>query len=241
MMIVRVLAAFGILAGALAVAGCMGIPLNFTAGSGKTVTTDFDFQDFDAVETSNAFTIAIQQGQTYAVRVTVDDNIQDKLIVEKRGNTLVIALRTGAYTTLTLHAEITMPELTSLKLSGASSAALAGFSGAQNFEGVLSGASTITGDISATSTRLDLLGASRVTLRGQGESLDAKVSGASKLNLGDLVVQTATVNLSGASSALINASQAVDATASGASTVEYIGNPAKVRESSSGASSVKQR
>ncbi len=237
---VRVLAALATLAVALLLSGCAGFPLKSLIGSGQTVSRDYDLAGFDSVQTGNAFDLAITQGDTYAVKVTVDDNVADNLIVEKRGNTLVITLRPGAYSTLTLQAEITMPALAKLALSGASSAALVGFAGGDQFDASLSGASRLTGEMSATHTELDVSGASSVTLSGNGDSLEVKGSGGSKLNLGDLAVQSASVDLSGATSALVNAVQALDVTAGGASSVEYLGDPAHVSEKTSGASSVRR-
>lgn len=241
-MIARILLIVTLLLGGLAVTGCTGIPIMPITNTGAvpTVTRVYDITDFEGVMTDHAFNIAITQGETYAVSVTVDENVIDRLTVEKDGDTLVIGFTRGLITVHTLQAEITMPRLSGVNASGASTVALVGFSGGMAFNGVVSGASRITGDMSAARTVLELSGASNVTLRGESDSLDATASGASKLNLGELAVRSATVNLSGASSALVNVSEALDATASGASTVAYLGNP-QVRADTSGASTVKSR
>ena len=240
-MTVRILTLLVVLVGGLVTASCTLMPINLTRGSGTLVTKSFDIADFDSVSASHAFALAITQGDSYSVQVTIDDNFADMLIVEKDGSTLKLSLEPGGYTNVTQRAEITMPMLGGLRLSGASSAALAGFSGGMDFTGHASGASTITGDISAAKTVLDISGASRVTLRGESDELDAKASGASKLNLGELAVRSATLDLSGASSALVNASEEINASASGSSKVVYLGSPARVQENTSGASSVRQQ
>ncbi len=240
-MTVRILTLLVVLVGGLVTASCTLMPINLSRGSGTVVTKSFDIADFDSVSASHAFALAITQGDAFSVSVTVDDNIADRLTVEKQGATLVIALEGGAYHNVTERAEITMPMLGGLELSGASTAALSGFSGGAAFKGVASGASTITGDLSADRTVLDISGASRVTLRGESDELDAKASGASKLNLGELAVRSATLDLSGASSALVNASEEINASASGSSTIVYLGSPARVQENTSGASSVRQQ
>ncbi len=241
-MFVRIMALFSLLVGGLAAAGCTGLPayLATQTVSGPTVTRSFDITDFDGVSTGNAFNIAITQGDTYSVVVTVDEDVIDRLVVEKNGSTLVIGFTRGLITTHTLQAEITMPQLSGLEASGASTVALVGFSGGMAFRGVVSGASRITGDMSAARTVLNVEGASQVTLRGESDTLTANGSGASKLNLGELAVRSAQVELSGASSALVNAAEELDATASGASTIAYLGNP-QVREDTSGSSTVKPR
>ncbi len=240
MIALRSLAAAVVLMGGLLSSGCYGLPNTFTKGSGTLITQSFDIADFDGVSASHAFNVVITQGDAFSVHVTVDDNVVDLLTVENQDGTLVIALESGAYNNVTERAEITMPMLGGVKVSGAATATLEGFAGGMAFQGVASGASRITGDMSAARTVLDIAGASEVTLRGESDTLDAKASGASKLNLGELVVRSATLDLSGASFALVNASEEIDATAGGASHVEYIGNPATIRQDTSGASSVAQ-
>jgi hypothetical protein len=66
------------------------------------------------------------------------------------------------------------------------------------------------------------------------------VSGASTLNTFDLTSQTVEVEASGASTARVNALKSLRATASGASSVRYRGNPATLSNDASGASSVKR-
>jgi hypothetical protein len=66
-------------------------------------------------------------------------------------------------------------------------------------------------------------------------------SGASHLKLADLKVGNADVTLSGASDATINLAGRLDADLSGASTVEYIGEPTLGIMDTTGASTVKRK
>lgn len=240
-MVRRVWTAAILLIGALVVTGCTGLQLGNIIGSGNVIATEYGFSNFEKLSISNAFTVGVQQGDNFAVRVMVNDNLKQYLIVQVQGDTLVIGMKPGIYTARTLQAEITMPRLTGVKLTGASTAALVGFSGAPSFDGNLSGAAQLTGDLSTTNTTLDISGASEVTLRGATQTLSVTASGASNLNLGDFAVESAKLDVSGATRALVNVSQVLDATASGASSVQYVGIPAQVRENTSGASSVRPR
>ena len=112
-----------------------------------------------------------------------------------------------------------------ITVSGASSIKLVKISaGDVTFD--VSGASGVTGDIEAKNMELEVSGASTTQLEGLAESLAADVSGASNLELADLKVDNADVILSGASNATINLDGRLDAELSGASTLEYIGEPA---------------
>lgn len=51
----------------------------------------------------------------------VDDNVLDRLIVTRTDDLLTVRLEDGSYNNLTLVADITLPDLTYLDISGASS------------------------------------------------------------------------------------------------------------------------
>ena len=67
------------------------------------------------------------------------------------------------------------------------------------------------------------------------------VSGASNLNLESFPVNDATVTVSGASHAVVNPSGTLNVDASGASSLQYIGNPNLGTINTSGASTVNRK
>jgi hypothetical protein len=84
-------------------------------------------------------------------------------------------------------------------------------------------------------------GASDVELDGSASDATIEASGASKARLSDFTVKDAEVKLSGASNASINASGRLDADLSGASQLNYAGNPTMGTIRVSGASKLNQR
>ena len=141
----------------------------------------------------------------------------------------------------TLQARITLPELTGLKLSGASRGTISGFKSAKELALEVSGASSLKGDIEAGDATLNVSGASNVTLKGAARNVDLEVSGASKADLADFAVADARVNLSGASKATVNAEGKLDVTASGASALSYLGHPTLGNVNTSGASTIRRK
>ena len=227
----------------LLLAGC-AIPFGIqVAPSGSVVTKDYDLGNFSAVAAGSAFQVEITRSDKYSVSVTVNENLVERLDVGVSGNTLRISLKPGIGITgaATLKAKVTMPELTGLDLSGASHTTLAGFKSGNNFKADVSGASSLRGDLTCGDAQFDASGASKIELDGSGQNLNIKASGASTLDLSNFTSKNTTVDASGASKAVVNVSGTLDAEASGASTVRYIGDPAKVRENSSGASTVEQQ
>jgi len=207
------------------------------------VTQEEAISDFDKVDISHSFVVDIKQGENFSVIVRVDDNLVEQLQVEKFGSTLKIGLKTGIsiVSNATLEAEITMPELTGLDLSGASSATISGFKSTKNLTVDLSGASSLRGDIEAGDTSFDLSGSSNANLTGSGGNLTLDASGSSDVDLSDFPVVDAEIDASGASTVTVNASGRLDVEASGASNVTYLGDPSMGTIETSGASSVESK
>ena len=96
-------------------------PFGEVVGSGDLVTNQESIRDFTAVDVSSGFNVEISESNSYSVRVTADDNVIEYVEIRKSGDTLVVGLRWGySFRSVTLNAEITMPELYSLELSGGS-------------------------------------------------------------------------------------------------------------------------
>ena len=104
-----------------------------------------------------------------------------------------------------------------------------------------SGASTFKGDISAAKTNFDINGASTADIDGTTTDLTINASGASNFRGGDLQAVSCKIEATGASSANINVSKTIDATASGASSIHYSGGASLSNVDVSGSSTVKKR
>ncbi len=246
-----------ILAAAGLVSGCDRV-----IGSGNLETTSYNITDFTEVEVSYAFTVEVSRASSYNVAVTVDSNLVPYLDVRKTGNALHIGFnRPVAIIRSTQRAVITMPDLRRLELSGASKGTITGFqstnpltldiSGASSVELVnikagdgnfdISGASRISGNATINDGSFDVSGASSLELAGSANDIRGNASGASRLRLEEFAVVDADIEVSGASSAIVNASGRLDVEASGASSVTYVGNPTLGDIDVSGASSVKRK
>jgi hypothetical protein len=211
-------------------------------GSGTLVEQAYEFTDFQEVSLSFAFEGTITQGDTYSVIVRVDDNLVDHLVVEQEGNRVNIGLEQGVLVTRgTMEADITLPNLTLLDVSGASQAQLNSFAIDDDFTGVASGASRIHGDIAAGNLDLEASGASTIALAGTAGDVRANASGASTIDLEELTAANADAEASGASTVIVNTSGQLDAEASGASNVHYLGEPTLGDIQESGGSDVSPR
>lgn len=231
-------------------------------GSGNLETWEMDYSDFTRVEVDSAFEVEISQADSYRVSITTDDNLYRYLDVSRRGNTLRIGLKLiRMYFNTTRKAIVTMPDLQRLSLSDASECQVSGFesgnpvdfdlSGASDLyvdnlkagdtKFGLSGASRASGIMQMADGKFDLSGASRLELEGSANDISIGASGASTLGLGDFPVSDVDIHLSGASVATINASGRLDAHLSGASKLDYTGDPTPGGIDISGGSSINKK
>jgi hypothetical protein len=192
------------------------------SGSGIITTQDKSFSGFSAVAAHKGFTAEITQSDSYSVLVKVDDNLVDKVVVTKQGNTLDVDLKPGIYVSVTLKVMITMPDLDKLKLSGGSHGKISGFEDLDTLVVDLSGGSSVNGDGSVSELRLS-------------------ASGGSQVMLSDFYVYDANVEFSGGSNGTINLDGALDADMSAGSHLWYIGSPTLGDISTSGGSTVSRK
>ena len=246
-------------------AGCVRITGNGVetiTGSSKVETREFDYADFKDVTVGNAFKVDVTQSDSYRVSITMNENLFDYLDISQSGGTLTIRMKPHySYLHATRQASINMPDLRVLKLSGATQGEVDGFSsthplevdisgassldiddleaGDVNFD--ISGASKVSGSIEMANGRLIVSGASTVELRGSAADVTINVSGASRARLTDFPVADAAVDLSGASSATVNASGRLDVDLGGASRLTYFGNPTLGTVNVSGGSTLSEK
>ncbi|HEY5625370.1 MAG TPA: head GIN domain-containing protein [Dehalococcoidia bacterium] len=209
-------------------------------GSGNIETREYDLSGFTAVKASR-FKVEIIQSETYGVTVRADDNIIDRLVVRKSGDTLYLRKRPTFWIIgpITLEATIRMPSLAAIELNGAASARIPEFRGIGRLDIEANGAAEIKGRLAAERIDVLLAGASRLRLAGSAEHVTVEASGASRLDLSELTAATGRVELSGASRATMRFTDAIESVeASGASRLRYLGDPALGRVESSGASRV---
>ena len=221
--------------------GC--VPTTLT-GSGNVVTQEEPLSGFDKVDISHSFEVDISQGESFSVIIRVDDNLVEHLQVVKQGSTLKIGLKPNSpdIRSATLQAEITMPELTRLDMSGSSHATIIGFKSAQALVVDASGASHLQGDIEADTVSFNLGGSSEVILTGSAQNLIMEeASGSSDVDLTDFPVVDASVKAGGKSQVTVNVSGRLDIDASNGANVYYLGDPTLGTIDTSGSATVEPK
>lgn len=202
-----------------------GCGASSVTGSGNIVTRQETFTGFDRLDVSDGFTVDARQADSFSVVIRIDENLEKYLEVAKKGSTLHIGLKPIRPLTLrnvTLQADVTMPGLTGLDMSGGSHCTASGFE-------------------STKALHLDLSGGSHATFSGSVGDVTIDASGGSHVDLSAFVAANADIEAGGGSHVTVNVTGRLDADASGGSHVYYLGSPTLGNIDESSGSGVRRR
>lgn len=208
-------------------------------GSGKLTTRTIDLSRVTSVVAGANFAVQLKSGAPAQAKVTMDDNLVDRVEVSVSGNQLRLGLKPGSRVrNATLRAEVTVNRLDQLAANGASHATLVSPVTGPTLKLVAEGASQITGPVSVDRLEASESGASVLTLSGRAGSMHLSSVGTSQLHGSDLAVADLDAVLSGVSQATVTVNNTLAVTADGVSVLRYRGNPTITRQETSGVSSI---
>jgi hypothetical protein len=225
------------------------------------VTRKFDIKDFENIEIDCAFIFDITAAESYEIAVTANENLFNLINVNRSGDTLRLSLKPVRFHERpVLEARITLPVLKKLRQSAATRGTISGFKTNTPFELFVSGSSSIEMDVESGEVRMEISGASNISgslkapkvdillsgasqanMKGQCKNLVLSAWGAAELDLSDFHSETGVIYLKGASEATVKVDKRLDIDLTGASRLEYIGNPDLCEVTLSGASVLNQR
>ena len=224
--------------------------------------------NFNAIRVSSAIDLYLTQSTSNKVAVSASSNeIRDHIITEVEGGVLIIRLgengtwfnwkKWGNYKT---KAYVSIKDIDAITASGASDVHLINTIESPKIRIKLSGASDMKGDISGGTIIYDISGASdckssvdankivisgegasKIELSGRVDDLSVVISGASDAKLYNLISKGAILKSSGASNIQATVTELLKANSSGASNIDYKGNPSVKESNTSGASSIKHK
>ncbi|GAA4396410.1 hypothetical protein GCM10023187_04520 [Nibrella viscosa] len=204
----------------------------------EDVTENRDLSQFDSLEIWGALNVLVTPGHNSTMTLRGTRRAINCLRVRQYGKMLKLGSRFGFWRRQRdLFLTITTPELKELDVSGACTVQLNGFTKQQTMDLNISGACNINYEGDAEQLTADVSGASRLTLVGHGARLSADITGASQLQAFDYQVEEANIDVTGACSARLHVLRQLWAEATGASKIQYRGDP-RIQFKSSGASSI---
>ena len=204
----------------LAIAGVATWYFDGIHGDGVIKTEDRAVPEFSKVTISGAYKIQWSHGSP-ALSITTDQNLLPHIRTEVSDGSLRIGSKKNLHPTGDATITITSDSLADVELTGANA-----------FK---------AGQLTGPELKVRATGASTIRVDGSVTKLDAGLTGASTLHAQSLQTQTATVSITGASSAEVNATEALKASITGAGTLTYSGNPKKVEKTVTGVGNIRSR
>lgn len=213
-------------------------------GSGNVVTETREVSGFDKISIEYPARVIISQTGKETLTIDAEDNVLPGLKTEVKGNELRIYYKAedGEHVNPTKMPVITITatELVALHFSSAGDSTVEGLE-SEDLDIDLSGAGSLKlNDIAVNNLSVNLSGAGSATASGTADDLDLVISGFGSFNGKDLQTNTTDVNISGAGSATVRVEDSLDATISGAGSVNYYGSPEDVSKQISGVGGVNQ-
>ena len=183
-------------------------------GSGNRKTENREVGSFKAIDSEGAFNFEVTCQKPVSFSIEADDNILPLIHSDVRDGVLYLRTEKGFNTREGIAVRITVPNLESIRAAGA-------------------GKFDIT-ELKNDKFTVRTMGATSLTASGETKSVEIHNEGAGKIDTDGLHAQKAKVEISGAASVDVYASEQLDASVSGVGRVSYSGDPKTVNKNVSG-------
>lgn len=190
-------------------------------GSGDIETENRNVEEFDSIEASGAFEIRVTIGDKQSLSVTADDNLLRHIVTRVRNGKLILDTKRDLNPRRDIIITITAKNLKQIEASGA--------------------CDIFVESINNDYLEIDMSGASDIKLLGSTDKFSVYLSGAGNVDAKNLIAKKVKISLSGASDAVVHATELLDAEVSGVGSVDYYGDPDKVVTDISGVGSINRK
>jgi len=208
------------------------------SGNGKVKEKAWPVEEFNAIKASGALDIIIRQDGNYKAMVKADENLHEYIEVYVRNGTLHLNTTRNIRNARAKEVYLSVGDLEDIDLSGATEVKSVGTLKANKLKLECSGASELDLELEVEDLRSSLSGASQITLKGMAKEVDIQASGASELEWFEFEIEELSLEASGACDAEVFVTKSLKVELSGASELEYKGQPKLEKSAISGASSI---
>jgi hypothetical protein len=191
-------------------------------GSGTTATEARSVSGFTEIFVSGPSDVIIRQDGTETLSIEAESNLLPYLQSKQSGRLLTLGPESGVTVQATrpIRYTLTVRQLSAIRMNGAGSIRADG--------------------LSTDVLQVTLNGGARAELQGTASRQDVLIAGAADYRADRLASKQADVEINGAGTVFLNASDRLEATINGAGTVEYIGSP-RVTQTINGLGTVRRR
>ena len=199
--------------------GCM-LHHDEVVGSGQRQRQKREIGSFTSISTEGAYQIEVVSQQTLGLEIEADDNILPLIATDVSGGVLRIKSTRGFSVKRPVIVKITTPDFQAISASGAGTVEVSGLKN-DKFE-------------------IDSNGAPTIKVSGETGTVDIEANGAGRIDAHKLRASKGSVEANGVAKIEVNASEELNITVSGPSSVVYSGDP-KVNKKVHGPGTIERR
>lgn len=196
-------------------------------GEGEVVSRAHNVGTFNEIKSFGSFNINVTDADDHSVKVEAQENVQQYIEVETKGNELHIRHKKGydIRTDKPVTVNVSAPALRAVHLSGSGNVNSTNqLNGSNDFNIKSSGSGNISLDIETSSLDCSIAGSGNITLKGKTNDLQGKIAGSGNIRAKDLQSAVTSVKISGSGSAEVVATQKLDTKIAGSGDVKYWGD-----------------
>lgn len=193
---------------------------------GNIVTESVSLPAFSGVKLGTKGKINLILGDSIMVEVTGSENIVDLLDMDVTGDVLKIDVNNRCTRNTDLVFDITLPELTSVTISGAGEIVTDSLFTVTDIAVDISGSGSIDLSLDADHIETGISGSGDMNLSGTANSLSSRISGSGDVYAFGLDVLSADLRINGSGGMQVNVADELKAKISGSGDIFYKGTPA---------------
>jgi Putative auto-transporter adhesin, head GIN domain len=192
---------------------------NSIHGSGNLVSQPREITECNGIKVLSIGNIYLTQDNTQKIRVEADDNIIDYVTTKEQNGILLVGLKNGSYSDVTLNVYVSLKTIKNLSIEGSGSI------------------------ISQNSISTDLLssvidGSGNINIKGQSNYLYGVINGSGNINAEKLTTIKCDAVVNGSGICTLNVTDELNAAINGSGTIIIYGNPVNVNSSITGSGSI---
>lgn len=171
--------------------------------------------------------LVVEVGRAGDLRIEGDDNLVERLVVEREGDELVIRTprNTNFDPQLPLRYRVGVASLEGVAVAGSGRIEAAGID-TEDFEVEIAGSGdAVIGGLDARAVSVSIAGSGNAVLDGTADAVEVNIAGSGNAEAGELAVRDAEVNIAGSGDVTVRASERLDASIMGSGHVRYYGSP----------------
>ena len=208
-------------------------------GNGTVTTTQRELKgSFSTIETSRGLDVVITQGNTESVTVEADENLQDLIVTEVKGDVLKITTTKNIGWSATKKVFVTFDDLSKITTDSGSDVSSENTLDLDNLKIDVSSGSHLKLTLNAENLECSTSSGGNLTLSGKANSIKASANSGSDISASNLETQIAIVHANSGANVSINTSKELTAEANSGGNISYYGNPDIVNNNKSLSGSV---